>query len=148
MRWLSAPWCTLPIELSGPGERPGLEPGAHPLVGPVADALLAVDRIELLAHDRVVRRRGPRAGASSSTWSTPRPADAVDAARARARHHLALARQRRVGDLPAVADLADPLRVGHTRAVEEHLVEVDLAADVAQRPDLDAGLVQVDAGSR
>ena len=33
---------------------------------------------------------------------------------------------------------------GTTRAVEEHLVEVDLAGDVAQRPHLDAGLVQVD----
>ena len=33
---------------------------------------------------------------------------------------------------------------GTARLVEEHLVEVDLAADVAQRPHLDAGLVQVD----
>ena len=29
--------------------------------------------------------------------------------------------------------VAHPLAVGHARAVEEHLVEVDLAADVAQR---------------
>ena len=34
--------------------------------------------------------------------------------------------------------------VGDDRAVEEHLVEVDLAGDVPQRPDLDTGLVQVD----
>ena len=44
--------------------------------------------------------------------------------------------------------VADPVGVGHPGAVEEHLVEVDLAADVAQRPHVDAGLVQVDAGSR
>ena len=43
--------------------------------------------------------------------------------------------------------VADALRVGHERAVEEHLVEVDLTADVAQRPHLDAGLVQVERGS-
>ena len=55
-------------------------------------------------------------------------ADAVDATRTRARHHLAFTRERRVGDLPAVTDRADPLRVGDDGAVEEHLVEVDLAA--------------------
>ena len=33
---------------------------------------------------------------------------------------------------------------GTRTAVEEHLVEVDLAGDVAQRPHLDAGLVEVD----
>ena len=37
---------------------------------------------------------------------------------------------------------------GTTRAVEEHLVEVDLAADVPQRPHVDARLVQVERGSR
>ena len=61
-----------------------------------------------------------------------------------ARHHLPLTGQGGVGDPPAVVDLADPLRVGHPGAVEEHLVEVDLAADVAQRPDVDPGLVHVD----
>ena len=33
---------------------------------------------------------------------------------------------------------------GTTASDEEHLVEVDVAADVAQRPHVDAGLVQVD----
>ena len=50
--------------------------------------------------------------------------------------------------LPPVADVADPVRVRHPRPVEEHLVEVDLAADVPQRPHLDAGLVEVERGSR
>ena len=39
---------------------------------------------------------------------------------------------------------ADAVRVGDAHRVEEHLVEVDLAADVAQRSDLDPGRVQVD----
>ena len=68
----------------------------------------------------------------------PDAADAVDAARARARDHLALAGERRARDAPAVAGRADPVRVGDAHVVEEHLVEVDLAADVAQRPHLDA----------
>ncbi len=45
---------------------------------------------------------------------------------------------------PAVAHVADPLRVGHPGPVEEHLVEVDLAAEVAERAHLDARLVQVE----
>ncbi len=73
-----------------------------------------------------------------------RPADAVHAAGARARHHLALTRQGGVGDPPAVADGPDPLGVGHHRPVEEHLVEVDLAADVAQGPHLDPGGVHIE----
>ena len=48
------------------------------------------------------------------------------------------------GDAPPVVHVADTLRVGDARVVEEHLVEVDVAGDVAQRPDLDARLVQVD----
>src|SRR5947209_7173363 len=57
MRWFSSPWCTLPIELSGPGGRPARS---------------------------------------------------------------------------------------HARPVEEHLVEVDLAAEVAEGANLDARLVQVE----
>ena len=36
------------------------------------------------------------------------------------------------------------MRVRHPRAVEEHLVEVDLAAHVAQRPDIHTRLVQLE----
>ena len=73
----------------------------------------------------------------------PRPSDAVDPARAAPRHHLPLARERGARDPPAVADLADPVDVGHARPVEEHLVEVDLAAEVPERSHLDPGLVEV-----
>ena len=45
---------------------------------------------------------------------------------------------------PAVPHLADPLRVGNPGPIEEHLVEVDLAAEVAERADLDARLVEVE----
>ena len=148
MRWLSSPWCTLPMELSGPGDRPARS----------------------LARTRwFVQPRTCSSHQSRTTWSRctglpqppgrpsaaeplgqphqrvgPAAADPVDAARARARDHLALARERGVGHLPALAHLADPLGVGHAGVVEEDLVEVDLAADVAQRPHVDAGLAQVD----
>ena len=90
-------------------------------------------------------RSRPEARASSSRCSTPRPPmrstppdpDAPDTIGP-------LAGQRRVGDLPALTDLADAVLVGNDRPVEEHLVELDLAADVAQRPHLHARLVQVE----
>ena len=74
----------------------------------------------------------------------PRAPDAIDATGPRARHHLALRREGRTGDTPPVVHLPDALRVGDPRVVEEHLVEVDVTRDVAERPDLDARLVQID----
>ena len=54
----------------------------------------------------------------------------------------ALEPQQGHGHRPALVHLAhDQIRLGH-RAVEEHLVEVRVAGDVANRPDLDAGLIQ------
>ena len=41
-------------------------------------------------------------------------------------------------------DVTHPARVGDPGRVEEDLVEVDLTAHVAQRANLDAGLVQID----
>ena len=117
---------------------------AHALIRPVADALLAAARASAPAA-RPDRGSAPDAPRQLEQVLDAAPADAIDAARARARHHLPLARKRRVRDLPALADLADAVRRRARRAsVEEHLVEVDLAADVAQRPNLDAGLVQVE----
>ena len=66
----------------------------------------------------------------SAQQQGPGAADAVDAAAARARHHLALAGEGRTGDPPPVADGTDAPGVGDAHLVEEHLVEVDLAADV------------------
>ncbi len=76
--------------------------------------------------------------------SAPEPPMRSTPPGARARHHLAFAGQGGVGHPPAVPDRPDPLVVGHAGTVEEHLVEVDLAGQVAQGPDLDARLVQVD----
>ncbi|MEZ5206348.1 MAG: hypothetical protein R2690_05070 [Acidimicrobiales bacterium] len=57
-------------------------------------------------------------------------------------------RQRRRRDAPPVVDGADALVVRHDGVVEEHLVEVELVGDLAQRPDVDARLVHVDGERR
>ena len=67
---------------------------------------------------------------------------------ARARDHLTLAREGRRWPPSTRAHLPHALVVGHKGAVEEDLVEVHLAANVAQRSNLDARLAQVDAGNR
>ena len=51
----------------------------------------------------------------------------------------ALVHQRALGDLPAVADLADPVRVRDPRVGQEDLVELGLAGELAERADLDPG---------
>ena len=56
--------------------------------------------------------------------------------------------KRRARHPPAVVHVTEPLELGDARLVEEHLVELDLAADVPQRAHLDARLVHVDRGSR
>src|SRR5262249_21370621 len=120
----------------------GPQPGPHAIVRPGADALLAVDADERLPHDRIAVDAPP--ARQREDVRRARPPDAVDAPAAPPGHHLALAGEGRARDLPSVTDRTDPLRVGDTRPLEEHLVEVDLAADVTQRPHLDAGLVQVE----
>src|SRR5205085_12283269 len=74
----------------------------HPLVGPVADALLAVDAHQLLADDGLARRTA-RSREREQVLHAP-ATDTVDASGTGARHHLALSRQCRSGDLPAVTD--------------------------------------------
>ncbi len=54
-----------------------------------------------------------------------------------------LVHQRRVGDLPACPDLAQPAGVGYRHVGEEDLVELGLAGELAQRADLDPGRVHV-----
>ena len=56
----------------------------------------------------------------------------------------ALEHQRGVGDRPAVVDAADGGVDRHPHVGEEHLVEHGASGELAQRPDLDAGLVHVD----
>ncbi len=45
---------------------------------------------------------------------------------------------------PALADVAEPLRVGDADVGEEDLVELGVAGDLAQRPHLDARRLHVD----
>src|SRR6266540_6392851 len=126
----------------GPERTPGRGTRTDASVRPLADPLLRVQVGKSLPRDRLVRAselhreldRVVDAGA----------ADAVDTARTRACHHLPLRRQRRAGDPPTVTDRADALRVRHSRAIEEHLVEVLFTGDVAQRSDLDPPLVQIE----
>ena len=63
---------------------------------------------------------------------------------ARPRDHLPLTRQRGAGDPPTFARPADAVVVGHASPVEEDLVEVDLAAEMAEGPDGHARLVHVE----
>ena len=61
-----------------------------------------------------------------------------------ARVHAALVRERGVRDAPAFVQRTDE-PVGRNEHVgEEHLVELGLVGDLAQRPHLDAGRVHVD----
>src|SRR5207302_478909 len=76
----------------------GANGGAHALVGPAADALFAVEQHQLLADDGLAGAAQLDSSADKTVGAGT--ADAVDATRARARHHLALAGEGRVGDPP------------------------------------------------
>ena len=56
----------------------------------------------------------------------------------------ALVRQRRVRDRPPLVEPTDEMVLGHEHVVEEHLVELGLAGDLHERPDLDARRLHVD----
>src|SRR5712691_2418239 len=55
-----------------------------------------------------------------------------------------LMKKGRHGDRPTVAGLAQDLRLRHLHVLEEDLVELGVAGDLDQRPDLDAGALHVD----
>src|SRR4051812_33033979 len=55
-----------------------------------------------------------------------------------------LEHQGRDRDLPAAADLADDVLVGDLGLLEEDLVELGLAGDLAERPNVDVRLVHVE----
>ena len=60
----------------------------------------------------------------------------------------ALEVQRGLGDRPAVARAADEVGVVDDGVVEEHLVEDGVAGHLPQRPDGDAGLVELEREPR
>ena len=141
-RWLSPAWCTLPIDAAGPGVWPAARFDAT--------RWLVQARMRSSLHSAASRWRTigsparPCSRASFRRRSTPEPPTAPAATRTGAGHHLPLARERRAGDAPAVVDVAEAPEVGDPGLVEEHLVELDLTADVPQRSHVDTGLVHVD----
>ena len=69
--------------------------------------------------------------------------------RARRRgEHVALVAQRRVGDLPAVVELADQVLARHAHVLEEHLVEAGVAGHLHERADGDARASSCRSGCR
>ncbi len=66
MRWFSAPWCTLPTELSGPGDRPAFTWARTRWFVQSRMRSSRVQAHELLADDGS-RRPGPGRRASSTT---------------------------------------------------------------------------------
>ena len=121
--------------------------GSDPLVGPRPHPLLAPQAYDGIALCRVVPTpgSGPFADPASQADEVvgTGPADAVDPTRSGTGDHLALPGKRGVGHLPTAVDRADALIVGDGCSVEEHLVELHLTADVAQRTDYHSRLVQV-----
>ena len=118
-------------------------------------------RARLLARGRAATACASCAAAARAARRTPAPArrrtSGRRAGRARAAvrvqlgevhlvHDLLLEREvraplvgeRRVGHRPPVVQPADEVVVGHEHLVEEHLVELGLAGDLHERPDLDA----------
>ena len=55
-----------------------------------------------------------------------------------------LVAEQRIGDPPAIMELADQILGRHRDVVEEHLAEFVVAGDGLDRPDPDAGAAQVD----
>ena len=64
------------------------------------------------------------------------------------REHVALVGERRERHAPALVDLADHVGRGHAHVLEEDLVELGLAGDLAERPDGDARRLHVDQDER
>ncbi len=102
-------------------QRLQLDPLGRDALAHAAVAVAVLARVGDEAADRNVERGGER-----------------EAERA------ALVQQRRHGDLPALALLAEAVRDRHLDVAKEDLVELRLAGDLAQRAHLDAGRMHVD----
>ena len=134
--------CHLPSEPSGPGDA-GLHRLGQAAVGVEPHRLgLDVELGDPLAEDRVVGRGAAvDAGLGGQRGE---PLEAVGDLGDRAEGEPgALVHQRRDRHRPAVADAADDVGVGDPRLLDEDLVELALAGDLDQRPDLDALLLHV-----
>ena len=135
--WFSRANTSLAAEPSGPG-RP-----AASCWRSLVPAILATSAS---AHSRSMPV--VQAGRAQLRLVPPGPRDRGDHA-ALARHRVAadrdpLVHQRRHRHGPALADVADPVGVRDPGVGDEHLVELGVAGDLPQRPDLDAGLLHVE----
>ena len=126
----------------GPGGCSGTAQVGGPPVDEALDAMVAVHPHQLLADDRVVGRRRCACAVPSSCCHDPptRP----DPCRLGVVTFEAEGGQR---DLPALADLTEPHRVGDADVGEEHLVERRAAAHLLDRAHLDARQVERDRGT-
>ncbi len=137
MCWFSSAPTSLPIEPSGPGPPTVAEArgtlGGQPLgLGPQPQLCQPVPQ-----HRRLqIRPRGPQ---RNGVGDGARPSSAAAGA-----ERAALVHQRRHRHPPAVADRAEPVRVGDAGVGHVDLVELRLAGHLAQRPGLDTGSVHVD----
>ena len=131
---------SLAIEPSGPG-LPALPVLPGPDVGEAQRLGLDPQLHEAVAGGRVSCRRPLRSRCARPRRWRPSPGAAAAAAAA---DGGALVHQRGHRDPPALADVADAVGVGHPDLGHVDLVELGLAGDLAQRPDLDAGGVHVE----
>ena len=135
--WLVSDHIHLVSEPSGPGLAVALDRGQPAVGGQPQDLRLDVQRAEPVGDDVVVEQAA-RGRLVDQVVEQP------------AQQHLeeegeagALVHQRRQRDLPAVADAADDAVAGDPRVLDEELVELRLAGDLAQRPHLDGVLLHV-----
>ena len=136
-RWLVSDHSHLTSEPSGPGLAVALDVG-QALPGEQPDRLGAHVQVgELVGDERVLEQPALGRGGEQVVELLAQPHLQREA------QPGALVHQRRQRDLPAVADAADDVRVGDPRLLDEELVELRLAGDLAQRADLDGLLLHV-----
>ena len=119
----------------------GSRPGLHLEVGGqvAQDHLLNAQLHQAVAEGRALVDPAPLGLVDHGVEAAPRAAARADGAQG-----LAFEGEHGAGDPPPVVDLAEDVGHGHAHAVEEDLVEVGLAGELAQRAHRDAGVVHVD----
>src|SRR5579862_3110425 len=136
--WVSSVQCSLMIDASGPG---------IPMRSSLSRVRWQVWRkvstpryTSASAWRLIGSREAPRARESHQLVARPRQQDLhLDDVK-----NAALVLQRRGGDLPTVVQLAQQILARHAHVLEEHLVELGVPADLAQRPHGDARALHVD----
>ncbi len=124
-------------EPSGPGGRPARAMSrARCAVYPIT----RVSMTNCASASRMTRV----AGVAALARQRDQPAHVEQSARTSGGRRTAFVRQARECDPPTLARLTDAVGVGDPRVVEEDLGEVGVAVHLAERPDVDAGAVEVE----